>query len=135
MSTLDDLKKPTGFTGGVAFGGGDTPYAKFPQPAYLGVLLTALTPSKTVALPAGTSIYGYMITPDFTSPSAGTVDVGFTGSLDAYVADGVLTAPSKADLTTAVKLAADQDVIFNATGLVGGNVYVTLQIVQPVIEA
>lgn len=134
MTTFDDLKKPTGFSGGVAFGGGDTPYAKIAQPGYFGVLLTALTPAKTIRLPADTSIFGYMIVPGDVSPSAGTVDAGFTGTLEAYIADGDLTVPSKANLTTAVKLAADQDVIFTATGLVSGEVFVALQIVQPVIR-
>lgn len=133
MPNTEDYRKPTNFSGGISAGGGDTGSDKITQLTYIGVKLTATTLSKTITLPAGTCIFGYAIMPGENLPGAGTVDAGYSGSLDAYIADGILTAPSKANLTTAVRLSAAQDVIFTATGLTG-DVFVALEIANPNIR-
>lgn len=132
MSNTNDFMKATGFSGGVKFGGGDTGTDEINQPGYFGVKLNALTTTKTIKLPAGYIALGYLIAPGDTVPSAGTIDVGYTGALDTYLADAALTAPDAGVLLPA-RRSVDTDVIFNATGLVDGEVFVSLLIVVPKI--
>src|SRR6478736_8612049 len=126
MPNQDDLKKATGFTGGIKFGGGDTGFEPINQPGNFGVKLTPLVTSKTIRFPKGTSIYGWYVTPGDVSPGAGTVDAGPVASPAAYMDDIPLSVPNRGNITVPVKLAVDTDVIFVATGLVAGEVYVSL---------
>lgn len=133
-NNLLDMKTPTGFSGGIALGGGDTGAVQLAQPGYYGVLLTADKPSQAIVFPAGTALLRYLIMPGETVAGAGTVDVGPTGgTADAYLADGPLTAPKEAALAAAVMFTSETSVTFTATGLTG-DAFVALQAINPRID-
>lgn len=133
MFTLDDYRKPTGFSGGIANGGGDTGSDALPQLMHIGKKLTVLAPDATLVLPKGMIVFAFAVLPLDTVPGAGTVDAGPTGTPDAWMADVALTAASRADLVAPVYLSADTTVIINSTGLTG-DVFVAFEVVQPNIR-
>ena len=129
---LDDFKKPTRFTGGIAVGGDDLGDA-IPQPAYFGVRLTATRPSRTIRLPAGSVIDYVRVTPATPTPSAGTVDVGPVATPDAW-ADGKAAFTADEDaLAAAVVLSVDTDVSFVATSL-DGDTLIQVRVQHPNIR-
>lgn len=130
---LDDFKKPTRFTGGIAVGG-DTPYGDaIPQPAYFGVRLTATQPSRTITLPAGTVVDAVRITPAAPVPSAGTVDIGPVASPSAWANDKDAFTADEDALVASVVLSADTVVSFVATAL-DGDVLVQVRAQHPNIR-
>lgn len=130
----NDFEKPTNFSGGIATGGGDTGWGRIPQNIQVGVHLSPAAPTKRATLPKGTIVWGYQIVPGDTVPAAGTVDIGYTGSLAAFCDDGVLTAASKAALGSPYRCATDVEVIFTATGMTTGTAAVELDINYPTIR-
>lgn len=136
---LDTYKKATGFSGGIKFGGGDTDTDEINQPGYFGVKLRPGVLTKTIRLPKGAVIWGYMALPGEAAPSAGTADIGTAAAPDTIIADVDLTAASKADRlvvadVTPLRLTEDTDIVFTATGLVDGEISLAVQASIPTIR-
>ena len=63
---LSNLRRSTGYPGGISTGGGSTGFDVKTQPHYMTVRCT--TAARTVVLPAGTSLLGTVVIPDANDP-------------------------------------------------------------------
>lgn len=121
---MDALQKQTNFSGGISTGGGDNGSDAVPMPARMGLRMNANKLTGTISIPTNTLVSVVGIEPMkangvYTAPTAGTVNIGVTGTLTKYAnAVSLVTRSTPAAATVAVTTAAE-DVIFTATGLDG----------------